>query len=134
MKEDGMKTKSSATRTFQEILERKQAELVRVLQNGDDLAVDKSADPMDEIQHAAEWDLTIRNVDRKSTLLRDVNASLRRIRDGGFETCIECEIAISPKRLAALPWAPRCLQCQETADQDGREVTASFSGNLVTAA
>src|SRR5579864_5627671 len=133
MKEDCMKTKS-AMRTFQEILERKQADLVRVLQNGDDLAVDKSADPMDEIQHAAERDLTIRNVDRKSTLLRDVKASLQRIRDGGFGTCIECEIAISPKRLAALPWAPRCLQCQETADRDGREIAASSRENLVTAA
>jgi len=129
-----MKTKSSATRTFQEILERKQAELVRVLQNGDDLAVDKSADPMDEIQHAAEWDLTIRNVDRKSTLLRDVNASLRRIRDGGFGTCIECEVAITPKRLVALPWAPRCLQCQDSADRDGREIAASSSESLVTSA
>jgi RNA polymerase-binding protein DksA len=134
VKEDGMKTKSSAMRAFQEILERKQAELERVLQNGDDLAVDKSADPMDEIQHAAERDLTIRNVDRKSTLLRDVKASLQRIRDGGFGTCIECEIAISPKRLAALPWAPRCLQCQETSDRDGREIAASSRENLVTAA
>ena len=129
-----MKTKSSALRAFQEILERKQAELVRVLQNGDDIAVDKSADPMDEIQHAAERDLTIRNVDRQSTLLRDVNASLRRIRDGGFGACIECEAAISPKRLVAVPWAPRCLQCQDAADREGREITVSSSENLVTAA
>ena len=96
-----MKTRS-AVRTFQEILERKQTELVRVLQDGDSIAIDKSADPMDEIQHAAEWDLTIRNADRKSTLLRDVNASLRRFRDGSFGNCIECYVAISPKRLAAL--------------------------------
>lgn len=129
-----MKTKSSAMRTFQEILERKQAELVRVLQNGDDIAIDKSADPMDEIQHAAELYLTIRNVGRQSSLLRDVNASLGRIRDGGFGTCIECAVAISPKRLVALPWAPRCLQCQDTADRDGREITESSSENLVTAA
>src|SRR5579864_94322 len=133
MKEDCMKTKS-AMRTFQEILERKQADLVRVLQNGDDVAIDKSADPMDEIQHAAERDLTIRNVDRQSTLLRDVNASLRRIRDGGFGTCIECEGAISPKRLVALPWAPRCIQCQDAADRDGREMAESSSEDLGAAA
>jgi len=129
-----MKTTSSALREFQEILERKQAELVRFLENGDDIAIDKSADPMDEIQHAAERDLTIRNLDRQSTLLRDVNASLRRIRDGGFGTCIECEAAISPKRLVALPWAPRCLQCQDAADRERREITASSSESLVTAA
>jgi RNA polymerase-binding transcription factor len=133
MKGDVMKTGSSAMRTFHEIIERKQADLVRVLQNGNDITIDKSADPMDEIQHAAERDLTIRNVDRLSTLLRDVNASLRRIRDGTFGTCIECEVAISPKRLAALPWAPRCLQCQDAADRDGREIATS-SESLVTAA
>ena len=128
-----MKTKS-AMRTFQEILERKQAELERVLQNGDDIAIDKSADPMDEIQHAAERYLTIRYVNRQSTLLRDVNASLRRIRDGGFGTCIECEGAISPKRLVALPWAPRCIQCQDAADRDGREMAESSSEDLGAAA
>jgi DnaK suppressor protein len=134
MKEDSMKTKSSATRPFQEILERKQAELERVLQNGDDIAIDKSADPMDEIQHAAERYLTTRYVNRQSTLLRDVNASLRRIRDGGFGTCIECKVAISPKRLVALPWASRCIQCQDAADRDGREITESSSENLLNAA
>jgi DnaK suppressor protein len=43
---------------------------------------------MDEIQHASERDLAIRNVDRESTLLRDVKAALRRIHNGSFETCI----------------------------------------------
>lgn len=129
-----MKTESSAMRTFREILERKQAELVRVLRNGDGIAIDKSADPMDEIQHAAERDLTIRNVDHQSNLLRDVNASLRRIRDGCFGTCIECEVAISPKRLVALPWAQRCIQCQDAADRDGRKIGESSSESLVNAA
>ena len=52
---------------------------------------------MDEIQYASERDLAIRNVDRDSTLLRQVKAALRRIHDGSFGTCIECESAISPK-------------------------------------
>jgi DnaK suppressor protein len=43
---------------------------------------------MDEIQYASERDLAIRNVDRESTLLRDVKAALRRIHNGSFETCI----------------------------------------------
>ena len=72
---------------------------------------------MDEIQYASERDLAIRNVDRESTLLRQVKAALRRIHDGGFGICIDCDSAISPKRLAAVPWAPRCIQCQEAADR-----------------
>ena len=108
---------------FQEILERRAAELVQVLRKRDGIAIEKSADQMDEIQYATERDLAIRNVDRESNLLRDVKAALRRIHDGSFGTCIECESAISPKRLAAVPWASRCIQCQEAADRDRQEGT-----------
>ena len=55
---------------FQKILERKEAELVQVLRKRDGIAIEKSADQMDEIQYASERDLAIRNVDRESTLLR----------------------------------------------------------------
>jgi len=117
-----------------ETLERKQAELDRVLQKRDGIAIEKSADQMDEIQYASERDLAIRNVDRESTLLRDVKAALRRMHDGSFGTCIECESEISSKRLAALPWASRCIQCQGAADRGGQEKTESLSEPLVNAA
>ncbi len=129
-----MKTTHAGTNGFQEILEKKEAELGRELWNRDDIAIEKSADQMDEIQHATEREMAIRNVDRESILLRSVKAALRRIRDGTFGTCRECESAISPKRLAAVPWAPCCIQCQEAADREGREGTDSVSETLVHAA
>ncbi len=116
-----MKVTTAELAGVQEILETKQAELIRVLRKRDGIAIEKSADQMDEIQYATERDLAIRNVDRDSTLLRQVKAALGRIRDGSFGTCIDCESAISPRRLAAVPWAPRCIQCQEAADRDGLE-------------
>jgi DnaK suppressor protein len=116
-----------------EILERKETELIQLLRKRDGIAIEKSADQMDEIQYASERDLAIRNVDRESSLLRQVKAALRRLRDGGFGTCIECELAISPRRLAAVPWASRCIQCQDAADRDGRE-SAHVSEFLVNAA
>ena len=119
---------------FQEILEQKEAELARVLRKRDSIAIEKSADQMDEIQYASERDLAIRNVDRESTLLRDVKAALRRIHDGSFGTCVDCESAIGSKRLAAVPWASRCIECQDAADRDGQERTAPLSETLVNAA
>jgi len=113
----------AATTKIQEVLERKAAELDRVLRRRDDIAIEKSADQMDEIQFATERDLAIRNVDREFALLRHVKSALARIHDGSFGTCIECESAISPKRLAAVPWASHCIQCQEAADQDRQERT-----------
>jgi DnaK suppressor protein len=87
----------------------------------DDIRIEKSADQMDEIQYATERDLAIQTVDRESGLLRQVKSALRRIHDGCFGYCLDCEEAISPKRLAALPWAVRCIQCQEAADRKGPE-------------
>ena len=108
------------TARFQEMLERKGAELVRVLQTRDGIAIEKSADPMDEIQYASERELAILNVDRESTLLRQVHAALRRIHDGSFGACLDCESAIGIKRLSAVPWALRCIRCQEAADLEER--------------
>jgi len=129
-----MKRAGTETSGFQEILERKEAELAHVLQNRVGIAIEKSVDQMDEIQYASERDLAIRNVDRESSLLRDVKGALRPIHDGSFGTCIECESMISPRRLAAVPWASRCIQCQEVADGDGQERTESGSATFLNAA
>jgi DnaK suppressor protein len=125
-----MKMALIETAGFQDILERKEAELVQALRTRDGIAIEKSADQMDEIQYASERDLAIRNVDRDSNLLRSVKAALRRIRDGNFGTCFERETAINPKtkRLAAVPWASRCIQCQ------GQDSAGVFSEALVDAA
>ncbi len=117
-----------------EILERREAELVQVLQRRDGIAIEKTPDQMDEIQYASERDMAMRNADRESSLLRQVRAALGRIRDGNFGTCIECDRAINPKRLAALPWASRCVQCQDAADQDRQDRADSLSERLIDAA
>ena len=129
-----MKTADFEFSKLEETVERKEAELVRALGRRDGITIEKSADQMDEIQYATERDLAIRNVDRDSVLLRQVRVALSRIHDGSFGTCIECESAISPKRLAAVPWAQRCIHCQDAADRNGRDRTESASEPLVEAA
>ena len=129
-----MKVVSAEWSGIREILERKQAELAQVLQRRDGIEIEKSADQMDEIQYATERELAMRNVDRESSLLRQVKAALQRIDDGSFGNCMDCESAISPRRLAALPWALLCIQCQESADRDRQERTESLSEPLGRAA
>jgi len=129
-----MKTENSEMAGLRKVLERKEAELVHVLRKREGIAIEKSADQMDEIQYATERDMAIRNVDRDFTLLRDVREALHRIHEGSFGTCLDCESAISPKRLAAVPWAARCIQCQEAADRDRQEGTESLPATLLNAA
>jgi len=124
-------TKSEITK-FKKILETKQAELERVVRNRDAIAIEKSADALDEVQHASERELAIRNLDRESNLLRHVRLALRRITDGSFGTCLHCEEEISPKRIAAVPWAANCIQCQELADRNKEDGNEAFDDELVS--
>lgn len=119
---------------YKDILEARQAELSQVLRNRDGIAIEKSPDALDEVQHAAERELAIRNLDRESNLLRNVRAALRRIDEGNFGICVHCEEEISPKRINAVPWTPYCIQCQEAADRHQEEGTESFDDFLVNAA
>ena len=64
---------------YRNILEAKQAELEQVIRNREAITIEKSPDALDEVQHAAERELAIRNLDRESGLLRNVRAALRRI-------------------------------------------------------
>ena len=127
-------TKSELNK-FKHILEAKQAELETFVRNREGIAIEKSPDALDEVQHAAERELAIRNLDRESNLLRNVRGALRRIDEGNFGVCLHCEEDISAKRLAAVPWAPFCIRCQEIADRnqagDGSE---SFDELMVSAA
>jgi DnaK suppressor protein len=126
-------TKSELTK-FKEILEAKQAELSGILRRRDEIAIEKSADAIDEVQRASERELAIRNLDRESNLLRNVRAALRRIDNGAFGVCAHCEEEISPKRLAAVPWAPFCIRCQEAADRNEESAVESLQTLLVNAA
>ncbi len=46
------------------------------------------------------------------TLIRD---ALKRLQDGVYGVCDECGASIPEDRLAAVPWAARCVQCEERA-------------------
>src|SRR5437879_12844640 len=103
---------------YRNVLEAKQTELSANLRNRGDIAIEKAADAIDEVQLAGERELAIRNLDRESGLLRKVKAALARIDDGSFGTCIHCEEEIGSKRLNAVPWAHFCIRCQEGARRD----------------
>jgi DnaK suppressor protein len=126
-------TKSDLNK-YGNVLEAKQAELARLVRNRDGIAIETSPDALDEVQHAVEREMAIRNLDRESHLLRNVRAAFRRIEEGSFGVCLHCEEDISPKRLAAVPWTPFCIQCQEIADRNQVATANNFEEWLINAA
>jgi DnaK suppressor protein len=102
---------------YKAMLETKRAELSAGLRNREDIAIEKTPDALDEVQLAGERELAIRNLDRESSLLRNVNGALSRVADGSYGVCMHCDEEIKPKRLDAVPWTKYCIRCQEAADR-----------------
>jgi DnaK suppressor protein len=123
-----MKNRPAKSNGFQAILARKETELLHAGRKREGITIEKSADQMDEIQYALERDLAIHNVEHDFALLRDIRAAQARIRDGSYGICTQCEEAISPKRLKALPWAACCIDCQEAADRNSGEYPEAWGG------
>jgi DnaK suppressor protein len=119
---------------YKSLLEAKQAELAGGLRNREGIAIEKTADALDEVQLAGERELAIRNLDRESNLLRNVRTALARIADGSYGVCLHCEEDISPKRLNAVPWTSYCIKCQEAADRHEFETVEAFDHLLADAA
>jgi DnaK suppressor protein len=116
---------------YKQMLEAKLAELSHAVRDRDGIVIEKSPDALDEVQHAAERELAIRNLDRESQLLRNVRAALRRMNDGSFGVCLHCDEDINPKRLNAVPWSPFCITCQELADKAKEENSELFEELMV---
>jgi DnaK suppressor protein len=116
---------------FQTLLVSRVAELQCQALRRDGMAVERNADQFDEIQRASERLLVVTNLDRGYTELQLAQAALRRIQNGTFGICQECEEDIHPKRLVARPWAPLCIHCQEAADRCSKD--PEYGGGLLAA-
>jgi DnaK suppressor protein len=119
---------------FKEILTGRQTELIGLTRNREAVAIETSADALDQIQHMVERELALQTLGRESTFLRETRAALQRIDSGAFGLCGDCEEEINPKRLAAVPWAARCIECQERADRESAEGESGDDSLLVEAA
>ena len=109
-------------KAFKTRLIARQRELEGLVRNREAAAIETSADAIDQIQQAVERELALGTLARESSGLRETRAALRRIDGGIFGICFDREEESNLKRLAALPWAARCVTCQEQADREGRAI------------
>jgi len=86
---------------------------------GNDLSVDDSEtpDPVDLAVRNYSKNVMLAVSENESRQLLMINESLTRIEDEEYGNCQNCEKAINPKRLEAVPWARYCLSCQELVEK-----------------
>jgi len=82
---------------------------------GNDLSVDDSEtpDPVDLAVRNYSKNVALAVSENESRQLTQIDEALTRLDDDEYGSCQNCEKPINPKRLAAIPWARFCLDCQE---------------------
>jgi DnaK suppressor protein len=83
--------------------------------NGNDLSVDDSEtpDPVDLAVRNYSKNVMLAVSENETKQLTLIDEALMRIDDKEYGPCQNCEKDINNKRLAAIPWARYCLDCQE---------------------
>jgi DnaK suppressor protein len=113
---------------FRTLLMAKREEIVGQSRRREDLWIVQSNEQIETVQLAGQREFAARTLERETKNLIQIDAALKRIDYGEFGICLDCEEAISPKRLAALPWAGYCFHCQEL--HDAQEATDTVEPKL----
>ena len=82
----------------------------------EDIAVEKNAEALDDIQQSTDRVLAFDSVARNWQMSSLISEALERIENHSYGLCAACDEQISEKRLAALPWAKYCFGCQDATD------------------
>lgn len=70
------------------------------------------ADLSDIASGGFEDELAIGLMASEAATLEKIDAAIRRIDDGSYGICLDCEKPIPKKRLEFLPFAQRCMECE----------------------
>lgn len=116
------------TARFQKLLEERRHELLsQATQTREQGLGFDEADLPDEVDLAsteAEQSMNLRLRDRELYLLKKIDRTLEKIKEGEFGVCERCGEDISLKRLEARPVAELCIRCKEETER----VEKGFAG------
>lgn len=74
---------------------------------------EREPDTVDQAASGFEKESLLQRSNQEQKLLRAIDAALGRMRDGTYGKCLSCGKEIDGRRLTAVPWTPRCIQCEE---------------------
>ncbi|OGD27750.1 MAG: hypothetical protein A2028_00970 [Candidatus Aminicenantes bacterium RBG_19FT_COMBO_59_29] len=106
---------------YQKTLQAQKEKIVRKLSQlnseSKEVETDIAQDVVDkaESSYTKEFLLSLSNAERQQLAL--IDDALRRLKTKEFGICQMCAKVIGKKRLAALPWTPYCIDCQQKKEE-----------------
>ena len=107
---------------FRAILEERRQSLItqarKTLESDMVLSPDDRFDEVDQASSEYMQAFSFRLRGREKFLMDKIELALRKIDEGTYGICEECEDTIALKRLQARPEAPLCIQCKEAQEKE----------------
>jgi RNA polymerase-binding transcription factor len=102
-------------RRLKTLLEARQHELRLSIEHHQQYArrAEPEPDAVDQAASGFEKESLLQRRNQEQHLLRATDSALGRIRAGTYGKCLSCGKQIEGKRLAAVPWTPYCIPCEE---------------------
>jgi RNA polymerase-binding protein DksA len=100
---------------IREALVRQRQQLLSVVRSTQAQMAERTGDLPDQSDQAAEGigdELAVGLMAIEAAQLHDIEDAIRRIDDGTYGLCTDCEKPIPKKRLEILPFVRRCLNCE----------------------
>lgn len=110
-----LKVKEMQLTNFKKIIQSQKEETILLIKNND-LEIDSSGDDIDGIQARILARTAAQLVIRHREKLAKLNIALKKIDDGTFGSCEECDEPIGDKRLIFNPSFNTCISCAEELD------------------
>jgi RNA polymerase-binding protein DksA len=100
---------------FKRALETKRQEIAQQIraQSAELTIREAEHDSVDVVQSMNHRDEAVTVLTRLSRALADVDGSLLAMSGGCYGVCDDCRQQIGLRRLEIIPWASRCVRCQE---------------------
>ncbi len=100
-------------RAFRETLETRLQQSTRQSEKAGYLHAEQEPDPIDDAQSQSLRELAVSLMNTDWQVQKAIQVALDRLESGQYGRCEECDEPIVLRRLKALPWATRCVACQE---------------------
>ena len=102
--------------TPKKILQEKLGEMQGSLRSREALKIENVSEETELTRNIVDRDLEAARMNSSSAKVKEILDAIARIESGEYGVCIDCEDPIAERRLAAVPWAKRCIRCQERQD------------------
>lgn len=125
------KTLAKLPENYRMLLLTKRAELSSSLRTKLDTLAGTGGAALEDLAPVFSEQFTALRINRLDYLqLKLVEAALARVDSQEYGVCIDCGNGISNGRLEAIPWAVRCIACEELFSSDSRLSFAEDSAQL----